>query len=562
MVLSNDYFWEIFMTDLKKIAEEKERWKKEKRVEDLPLAFSEMRKLLPLIYTPDDLQGMDYLRDLGFPGEFPFTRGVYPGMYRKAPWQMRLYAGFGTAEDTNRRWKFLLKSGNMGVSCAFDLPTQIGLDSEDPLAQGEVGKVGVAIDTLRDLEILYDGLPLDKITSSFNINTPAAALLAMYVALAEKQGVDLSSLNGTLANDMLCEYISRGTWVFPPGPTLRMGTDIVEFCVRYLPRFYPYNIRGIILREAGANMVQEGAYAFANAIAYIEEALKRKLKIDDFAPRISFFFATGLQIFEEAARYRALRRLWARMMKERFGAKNPNSMLLRFTGTVGGSTYRAREPENNLVRGAYGLLANILGGAQGMLQPAMDEAYAIPTEHTAKLALRTQQILAFETGITKVVDPLGGSYFVEAMTNQVEEEIMAEIKKVEDLGGAVRAIEMGYPQKAIAEEAYRVAREEEKGEKIVVGVNRFQDEEEKRRLVIHRADEQSVKKQIQRTKEIKASRDGKTIQKTLDALCQAAEKPDNLMPYFIEAVKAYASIGEITAALKKVFGEFREPVNI
>ena len=549
------------MDDLKKIAEEKERWKKEKKIEDLPLAFSDLRQPLQVVYTPDDWGG-DYLKDIGFPGEFPFTRGVYPGMYRKGPWQMRLYSGFGTAEDTNRRWKFLLKSGNMGVACAFDLPTQIGLDSEDPLAQGEVGKVGVAIDTLKDLEILYDGLPLDKITSSFNINTPAAALLAMYIALAEKQGVPLSALNGTLANDMLCEYISRGTWVFPPGPALKLSTHIVEFCARHLPRFYPYNIRGIIIREAGASMVQEGAYAFANAMAYIEEALERGLKIDDFAPRISFFFATGLQIFEEVARYRALRRLWARVMKERFGAQNPNSMLLRFTGTVGGSTYRAREPENNLVRGAYGLLANILGGAQGMLQPALDEAYAIPTEQTARLALRTQQILAFETGVTKVVDPLGGSYFLEAMTNQLEGAIVGEMKRVEDLGGAVRAIEMGYPQKAVAEEAYRIAREEEKGERIVVGVNKFQGEEEKRRLVLHRSDTQAVARQIQRTKEVKASRDREGAQRALDALSRAAETSENLMPYFIEAVKAYASIGEITAALKKVFGEFKEPLNI
>ena len=550
------------MNGLKKIAAEKERWGKEKKVEELPPAFSEIGKPLPPVYTPDDLAGMDYLRDLGFPGEFPFTRGVYPGMYRKSPWQMRLYAGFGTAEDTNQRWKFLLKSGNMGVACAFDLPTQIGLDSDDPMARGEVGKVGVAIDTLRDVEILYDGLPLDQITSSFNINTPAAALLAMYVALAQGQGVSLSALSGTLANDMLCEYISRGTWVFPPGPALRLSTDIVEFCVRHLPRFYPYNIRGIIIREAGANMIQEGAYAFANAIAYIEEALQRGLPIDAFAPRISFFFATGLQIFEEAARYRALRRLWGRMIRDRFGAQNPNSLLLRFTGTVGGSTYRAREPENNLVRGAYGLLANILGGAQGMLQPAMDEAYAIPTENTAQLALRTQQILAYETGMTKVADPLGGSYFVEAMTNQLEEEIQREIKRVEELGGAVKAIERGYPQKAVAEEAYRVAQAEEKGEKIVVGVNKFQSDGETPRLALHRSNPRAVERQIQRTKEIKTSRDGRAVQQALDELTRAAETSENLMPYFIEAVKAYATIGEITEALKKVFGEFREPLSI
>jgi methylmalonyl-CoA mutase N-terminal domain/subunit len=548
---------------LRKIGEEKARWAKEKKVEDLPPAHSEIGQLLPPVFTPSDVADVDYIRDIGFPGEFPFTRGVYPGMYRKGPWQMRLYSGFGTAEDTNKRWKFLLKSGNMGVACAFDLPTQIGLDSDDPLALGEVGKVGVAIDTLRDMEILYDGLPLDRITSSFNINTPAAIILAMYVALAEKQRIPPSKLNGTLANDMLCEYISRGTWVFPPGPALRMSTDIVEFCTRNLPQFYPYNIRGIIIREAGASMVQEGAYAFANAIAYVNEALGRGLAIDDFAPRISFFFATGLQIFEEAARFRALRRLLARMLRERFGARKPNSMLLRFTGTVGGSTYRAREPENNLVRGAYGLLANILGGAQGMLQPALDEAYAIPTEHTARLALRTQQILAYETGICKVADPLGGSYFVEAMTRDVEQKIKAEIDKVESLGGAVKAIESGYPQKAVAEEAYRVAKEEEKGQKVVVGVNKFVTEEpEKKRLVLHKSDHQSFKTQVRRTEEVRKSRSQSAVNKALEDLCRAAEGKENVMPFFIEAVKTYASIGEITGALRKVFGEFREPVNI
>lgn len=549
------------MEDLEKVATAKERWFKEKKLQELPPAYAESGQPLSPVYAPDDLPNFDYLRDLGFPGEFPFTRGVYPGMYRKQPWQMRLYAGFGTAEDTNRRWKFLLKSGNMGVACAFDLPTQIGLDSDDPLAMDEVGRVGVAIDTLKDMEILYDGLPLDQITSSFNINTPAAVILAMYLALAEKQGVPLAKLSGTLSNDMLCEYISRGTWVFPPGPALKMSTDIVEFCTHHLPRFYPYNIRGIIIREAGASMVQEGAYALANAFAYIEEALKRNLKIDDFAPRLSFFFATGLQIFEEAARYRALRRLWAKTMKERFGAKNPQSMILRFTGTVGGSTYRAREPENNLVRGAYGLLANILGGAQGMLQPAMDEAFAIPTEYTARLALRTQQILAYETGITKVADPLGGSYFVEAMTNNLEVQIVQEIEKVASLGGAVRAIELGYPQRVIAEEAYRVAKEEESGQRIVVGVNKFQTEEQERPLIIHQADEQAALRQIERTREVKKMRDGGAVKKALDELCRAAEKNVNLMPYFMEAVKSYATVGEITAALKKVFGEYCEPVN-
>lgn len=548
------------MSDLEKITAEKRRWYQEKKLHELPPAYGESGQSLAPVYTPDDLPHFDYLRDLGFPGEYPFTRGVYPGMYRKGPWQMRLYAGFGTAEDTNRRWKFLLKSGNMGVACAFDLPTQIGLDSDDPQATGEVGRVGVAIDSLRDMEILYEGLPLDQITSSFNINTPAATILAMYLALAEKQGVPLAKLSGTLSNDMLCEYISRGTWVFPPGPALKMSTDIVEFCTRHLPRFYPYNIRGIIIREAGASMVQEGAYALANAVAYIEEALKRNLEIDEFGHRLSFFFATGLQIFEEAARFRALRRLWAKMMKERFGAKNPQSMLLRFTGTVGGSTYRAQEPENNLVRGAYGLLANILGGAQGMLQPAMDEAFAIPTEFTARLALRTQQILAYETGITKVADPLGGSYFVEALTNNLEKMIKEEMDKIASLGGAVRAIELGYPQKVIAEEAYRVAKEEETGQRIVVGVNKFQVEAEERPLTIHQPDEQAAARQIERIWEVKKGRDGQAVQKALDELCRGAEKNKNLMPYFMSAVKTYATVGEITDALKKVFGTYQEPV--
>lgn len=550
------------MDDVRKIAEEKARWFKEKKLKDLPAASSEIGQPLEPVYSPADLTEVDYLRDIGFPGEFPFTRGVYPGMYRKGPWQMRLYSGFGTAEDTNRRWKFLLQSGNMGVACAFDLPTQIGLDSDDPMAQGEVGKVGVAIDTLRDMEILYAGLPLDKITSSFNINTPAAIILAMYFALAARQGVPLARLGGTLANDMLCEYISRGTWVFPPGPALRISTDIVEFCTSHLPRFYPYNIRGIILREAGASMIQEGAYSFANAVTYIEDALERGLKIDDFAPRISFFFATGLQIFEEAARYRALRRLWARLVKERFGALNPNSMLLRFTGTVGGSTYRAQEPENNLMRGAYGLLANILGGAQGMLQPAMDEAYAIPTEQTARLALRTQQILAYETGIMKVADPLGGSYYVESLTRELETRVQAEMQKIENMGGAVSAIEKGYPQMAIAEEAYRMAKAEESGERIVVGVNKFRTEEKKRRLVIHRPDAAAVQRQIARTREVKKTRNGEAVKSALDALCRGAEKKENLMPFFLKAVEAYATIGEITGALKRVFGEFQEPKNI
>ncbi|MEM4724318.1 MAG: methylmalonyl-CoA mutase family protein [Candidatus Hadarchaeum sp.] len=419
------------MDEIERIKAELEKWETKHRINFVPEATSEIGRLIKVVYTPVDVAHIHYLEKIGFPGEYPFTRGVYPTMYRTRPWAMRLYAGFGTAEDTNRRWKFLLKEGNNGVACAFDLPTQMGLDSDDPLAEDEVGRVGVAIDTLKDMEILYDGLPLDQIVSSFNINAPAAIILAMYVALGEKQGVPPEKLNGTLSNDILCEYVSRGMWVFEPGPALKLATDVVEFCTKYMPKFYPFNIRGILMREAGASMVQEAGFAFSNAIAYVESAVGRGLQVDQFAKRISFFMATGTQIFEEAARYRAARRLWARIMKDRFAAEDPGSMLFRFTGTVGGSVYRAQEPENNLIRGAYGVLANVLGGVQGMLHPAMDEPFAIPTEETARLALRTQQICAYETGVTKTVDPLGGSYYVEALTDELEREIEKVIETID-----------------------------------------------------------------------------------------------------------------------------------
>jgi methylmalonyl-CoA mutase N-terminal domain/subunit len=368
---------------LERIREAQKNWEAEHLSERLPAAKSDMGKDLKVLYTPLDVYHVDYLGDIGFPGEYPFTRGVYPGMYRKNPWQMRLYSGFGTAEDTNKRWKFLLERGNNGVAVAFDLPTQMGINSDHPDAEDEVGRLGVAIDTLQDMEILYENIPVEKVVSSFNINAPAAIILAMYIAIGEKQGVPFEKLAGTISNDILCEYVSRGMWVFPPSPALRLAGDLVEYCTRHLRKFYPFNIRGIIMREAGANMIQEAAFAFSNALAYIQEVTSRGINLDDFGRRVSFFFATGLQIFEEAARYRAARKLWARIMRERLGAKDPKSMLFRFTGTTGGSYYRTKEPLNNLVRGAYGLLGNILGGAQGMLHPAWDEPFAIPTEESA-----------------------------------------------------------------------------------------------------------------------------------------------------------------------------------
>jgi len=555
--------WEADMKTDKDLKKERSRWAEEKEIGKLPQVKSELGEEIKVVYDPEDLAGIDFSEKVGFPGEYPFTRGVYPAMYRIRPWAMRLYAGFGTAEDTNKRWKFLLKSGNNGVACAFDLPTQMGMDSDHELAEEEVGRVGLAVDTLRDMEILYDGLPLDKIISSFNINAPAAILLAMYVALGEKQGVAPEQLSGTLSNDILCEYVSRGMWVFSPEPALRLTTDIVEFCTKNLPRFYPFNVRGIIMREAGASMAQEAAFAFSNTMAYIQEVLDRGLDIDSFAKRISFFFATGTQIFEEAARYRAARRLWARIMKERFHARKPASMLFRFTGTVGGSCYRAKEPENNLIRGAYGLLANVLGGVQGMLHPALDEPFAIPSEETARLALRTQQICAYETGVTKTVDPLGGSYYVETLTNEIEEEIVKVMDTIESMGGAVRAVEQGYMQKSIAGEAFRMATEELSGERVVVGVNRFEAEEEKKRnLKFHKWDPRMQDDQIKGLRQVRMERDNGRCEAALDRLRRAAEGDENLMPHLVDAVKTYASIGEIMDALKDVFGAYKEPLCI
>jgi len=548
------------MDDLEKIEQRLKNWGKKMDVASLPESVSDLNKPLKVVYTPLDTAGIDYLDKIGFPGEYPYTRGVYPGMYRVRPWAMRLYSGFGTAEDTNKRWKFLLEKGNNGVACAFDLPTQMGLDSDDPEAEDEVGRVGVAIDSLRDMEVLYEDLPLDRMVSSFNINAPAAVILAMYVALGEKQGVPPEKLKGTLSNDILCEYVSRGMWVFSAEPALRLTTDLVEYCTRHMPRFYPFNIRGIIMREAGASMVQEAGFAFSNAIAYIQRAVDRGLDVDGFARRISFFFSTGTQIFEEAARYRAARRLWARIMKERFGARKPDSMLFRFTGTVGGSFYRAQEPENNLMRGAYGLLSNVLGGVQGMLHPALDEPFAIPTEETAKLALRTQQICAYETGVTKVADPLGGSYYVEAMTDQLEQEIEKTIEVIEKMGGAVTAIEKGYMQQSIADEAYREAMEEKSGKRVIVGVNRFRGEPSTRKMQYHRFDPAMFERQVARTVEVRKERNNDAVAHALDRLKDRAGENENLVPCLVDTVKTYATLGEIMKALKEVFGTFKEPL--
>jgi len=548
--------------DNEKYKEAAQRWAREHGVDSMPPVASEAGHSLQPLYTPADTSEIDYFEKIGYPGEYPFTRGIYPGMYRVRPWAMRLYSGFGTAEDTNRRWKFLLKTGNNGVGCAFDLPTQMGLDSDHPDAQDEVGKVGLAVDSLRDMEILYQDLPLDQVVTSFNINAPAAIILALYIAMGEKRGLKSDQLRGTIANDILCEYVSRGMWVFAPKAALKLGTDVLEYCTRHMPKFFPFNIRGILFREAGASMVHEAGFSFANAIAYVEHALARGLNIDDFAPRISFFFCTGTQFFEEAARLRAARRVWAAIMKDRFGAENPASLLFRCTGSVGGSFYRAQEPENNLIRGAYGFLSNVLGGTQGMLHPAWDEPFAIPTEESAKLALRTQQICAYETGVTKTVDPLGGSYFVESMTDSLEQDILKTIETIDKMGGAVKAVESGYMQQCIADESYRVAREEENGERIVVGVNRFQDKAEGKKMRLHAFDPASLTRQIDRLNAVKANRDNHAVNQALLQLKQEAGSESNLVPCLVEAVKTYATIGEIMDALKAVYAPYREPLVI
>ncbi|MFQ5827375.1 MAG: methylmalonyl-CoA mutase, partial [Dehalococcoidia bacterium] len=540
------------MNNADDIAQKKQEWAQRKKLQDPSPARSQMGGEVDVLYTPADVPQADYLKDLGFPGEYPFTRGIHPAMYRATPWLMRLYSGFGSAEDTNKRWKYLIDRGTMGVVCAFDLPTQLGLDSDHPHARHEVGRVGVAVDTLRDFEVLYDGLPLDKMSTNMNMNAPAAVILAMYLALARKAEVLSSSLRGILANDLLSEFVSRGAWIFPVKPTLRLTTDIIEYCIRHLPDFNPIVVRGMLIREGGADIAYEMGYTFANAMTYIESALERGLDIDEVAPRISFFFSTGTEFLEEAAKFRAGRRLWAKLMKEKYGARKPASMMMRFMTMVCGSYYRREEPENNLIRGAYGILGAALGGLQGAIHPALDEAYAIPTEKTARLAIRTQQICAYETGVMNTVDPLGGSYYVEALTNRCQEEIERVLKEVEMVGGMTNAIERGYIQKKLAEQAYGRAREEESGERVVVAMNKFPSEEGKREIEIHRADPRVVRQQMERLERVRAERDSDEVGRRLKQVEEAAREGANVIPPLVEAVSAYATIGEITDALKGV----------
>jgi len=550
-------------SELTSILKEKERWEKRtlgKTLEKFPERLKKFTTVsgMPIerLYTPMDVESLDYVRDLGFPGEFPFTRGIHSTGYRGRLWTMRQYAGFGTAEESNKRYKYLLEQGQTGLSVAFDLPTQVGYDSDHPLAEGEVGKAGVPVSSLKDMEILFDGIPLGKVSTSMTINATAPQVLAMYFAIAEKQGVALDSVRGTVQNDILKEYAARGTYIYPPEPSMRLVTDIIEYCLKNAPNFNTISISGYHVREAGATAVQELAFTLANGIAYVEAAVKRGLPVDSFAPRISFFFACHNDFFEEIAKFRAARRLWARTMKERFGAKNTESLLLRYHVQTSGCTLTAQQPFNNIVRVTMQALAAVLGGAQSLHTNSFDEALALPSETAVMTALRTQQVIAYESGVANTVDPLGGSYFVEYLTNKIEEESLEYIEKIDEMGGAPSAIQKGFYQKEIADSAYRYQREIEGRKRTIVGLNEFVTDA-KVPIKILRIDPEAEKRQIERLRKVRAERSGKKVKEALEKLRKAAEGKENLMPFLLEAVKAYATNGEISDSLREVFGEYK-----
>jgi len=513
------------------------------------------------LYTAADTAGLNESRDLGLPGEFPFTRGVQPTMYRGRLWTMRQYAGFSTAEDTNRRFRYLLEQGQTGLSVAFDLPTQMGYDSDAPESEGEVGRVGVPISSLADMEVLLDGLPLGTVSTSMTINASAAVLLAMYVAAAEKQGVSRTQVSGTTQNDILKEYIARGTYIFPPRPSMRLVTDIFEFCAKELPRWNTISISGYHMREAGATAAQELAFTLADGIAYVDSALSRGLDIDDFADRLSFFFASWSELFEEVAKFRAARRMWARIVKDRFGATSTRSMACRFHVQTAGSSLTAQSIDNNVVRTTVQALAAVLGGAQSLHTNSRDEALALPTAEAARLALRTQQILAYESGVTETPDPLAGSYYVESLTDGLEAAANEYLREIESLGGTLAAIESGYQQRQIQEASYQVQRAIESGAKVVVGVNKFQDEETSTPS-LQRIDPEGERGQVARVQNVRAERDPVVWAATLVRVEAAARGNENLMPPIIDAVKAYATVGEICDRLREVWGEHRELITV
>ncbi len=530
---------------LKRAAERQERFETSSGLEIEP------------VYTPEDLTDFDYARDLSYPGEYPFTRGVQANMYRGRVWTIRQYAGFGTAEETNQRYRYLLEQGQTGLSIAFDLPTQIGYDSDHPYARGEVGKVGVAIDSLRDMEILFQHIPLDKVSTSMTINATAPILLAMYIALGRKQGVEPAELNGTIQNDILKEYIARGTHIFPPRPSMRLTTDIFAYCAEQVPRWNTISISGYHIREAGSTAAQEIGFTLANGTAYVQAAIDAGLSVDTFAPRLSFFFNSHLNFFEEVAKFRAARRLWARIMRDKFGAKDPRSWMLRFHTQTAGCSLTAPQPHNNIVRTALEALAATLGGTQSLHTNSFDEAYAPPSEEAVTIAMRTQQILAHESGVADVVDPLGGSYFIEHLTGSLEKQAGEYIAKIESLGGAVAAIEHGYQQKEIQDSSYRYQKEIEGGKRTVVGVNKFVSPYPKIKGLL-RVKPEVERRQKERTAQVRKERDSSKADKALNRLGDVARSADNTMPAFLECVEAYATLGEICDVLRRVFSTQKE----
>jgi len=514
---------------------------------------------IDIVYTPADIADLDYERDLGMPGQYPFTRGIRPNMYRGQAWSIRQYAGFGTAEESNKRFKFLLEHGQPGLSVAFDLPTQMGMDSDDERARGEVGQVGVAIDSLADMETLFEGIPLAEVSTSMTINAPAPVLAAMYIVVAEKQGAAPDQINATTQNDVLKEYVARGTFIYPPGPSLRLAADLIAHCARNVPKFNAISISGYHMREAGSTAVQEIAFSFANAMAYIDATLERGIDVDEFAGRLSWIFNTHIDFFEEIAKYRALRRMWAKLMRERYHAERPGSWMLRTHTQTGGSLLTAQQPENNITRAAIQALSAVLGGVQSMALSCYDEALAIPTEKAQQIAVRTQQIIAEEIGVTDTVDPLAGSYYVEHLTNELELRAWAELERIEkEIGGAVAAIETGYYQRCIQEESYKFEKAVESGERVVVGVNKYRDEGEEPHPFF-RADNPALERaQVAKLEALRAHREAAAVESSLAGLRAAAEDvKTDLMPPIIDAVRAYATLGEICGVMRDVFGEYR-----
>ena len=551
-----------------RIMKELERWEKTtlpKWMGQRPERRSEFRNysdtVIKRVYTPEDIKDLDYLLDLGFPGEYPFTRGVHATMYRGRLWTMRMFSGYGTAEQTNQRFKYLLKEGETGLSIAFDYPSIRGYDSDHPFSKGEVGVCGVTVASLKDMEVLFDGIPLDKVTTSMTINGPAAMLLAMYMAVGDRQGVSRDKLGGTTQNDVLKEFFAQKLIIFPPKPSLKLVTDIVEYCTKHVPRWNPISVSGYHIREAGGNAVQELAFTLYDGITYVESCLERGMKVDEFAPRLSFFFAAHNDLFEEIAKFRAARRIWAKTMKERFHAKNSRSMWMRMHVQTAGFTLTAQQPLNNITRVTVQALAAILSGTQSLHTNSFDEALALPSEQAVRIALRTQQIIAHESGVANTIDPLAGSYYVENLTNEMEKRTMEYFQKLDDMGGAMTAIEKGFFQKEIADNAYKYQKEVDEKRRILVGVN-YYTTEEKQPIKVLRVDPKVEEGQVARLQKLRRERDNRKVNEMLEKLHYAAGKDENLMPIIIDSVKAYVTIGEMCDVLRKIYGEYKELIVI